>query len=139
MGLSIVTSDYEKDFNIGYIGFTTMRSYFVLCYNSSLYEDYQELMKYNVRCWYDDVECPIDVDKLDEQLGDLRILTWHSDCDGELTSDECKKLLPCLKIEEELISSTLGEYNYRTVKKMHEFKELIKYCASHDDVKLLFG
>lgn len=139
MGLSIVTSDYEKDFNIGYIGFATLRAYFVLCYNPSLHYSYQELMKYYDRCWYDELECPIDVDKLDEQLGDLRILIWHSDCDGELTSEECKKLLPYLKIDESLISSTLGEYNYRTVKLMHEFKELIKYCAENNEVKLLFG
>lgn len=139
MGLDIITTDNERHFHIGYIGFATLRAYFVLCYNPSLHHSYQELMKYHVRCWYDELECPIDVDKLDKRLGDLRILIWHSDCDGELTSEECKKLLPYLKIDEDLISSTLGEYNYRTVKKMHEFKALIKYCASYDDVKLLFG
>ena len=139
MGLDIITTDKERHFHIGYIGFNTLRSYFILCYNPSLHETYQELTKYYCRCWGDESECPIDIDKLDEQLGDLRILIWHSDCDGELTSEECKNLLPCLKIDEDLISSTLGEYNDRTVKLMHEFKELITYCAEHDDVKLIFG
>lgn len=138
MSLDIITTDEKMNFHIGYIGFTTMRGYFVLCYNQNLYRIWRELMKYHVRCWHDKRECPIDVDDLDKQLGDLRILIWHSDCDGELTSEECKKMLPCLKIDEELISSTLGEYNQRTVKQMREFKELIKYCAENDNVKLLF-
>ena len=43
------------------------------------------------------------------------------------------------RIDEELIKSTLVTYNVRMIEQMREFKELIKYCACHDDVKLIFG
>ena len=56
MSLDIMTTDEEKYFHIGYIGFATLKGYFVLCFNPSLYYSYQELMKYHVRCWYDELD-----------------------------------------------------------------------------------
>ena len=57
---------------------------------------------------------------------------------------ECKKLLPCLHIDEEKIKNSEGyennpEYTERIIKLMYEFKDLISYCAENPEVKLLFG
>ena len=140
MGLDIYSSDDEKNFHIGYIGFSNMRSFFILHYSRESYEDYMLILRATIR-WDDNADKLFD--GICANVGDLSILLAHSDCDGELTSDECKQLLPCLFVDEDKIraesSVENNEYFERMIKLMHEFIDLIKYCADHDDVKLIFG
>lgn len=139
MGLSIYSSDDEKNFYIGYIGFNTMRSFFILYYGKELYDDYNTILR-ATRIWDENADKLFD--GICANVGDLSILLAHSDCDGELTSDECKQLLPCLFIDEDKIraESTVenNEYFERWIKTMYDFIDLIKYCAEHDNVKLIF-
>ncbi len=138
MGLDIYSSDDTKNFHISYMGFTTMRSFFILHYSKKLFEDYNTILA-TIK-W--DEKADVIFDELLEEIGDLSILVNHSDCDGELSSDECKKLRKCLVVDEEKIKSVLSEnieYVDRTIKVMYEFIDLIDYCAERDDVILIFG
>lgn len=139
MGLDICSSDDTKNFHIGYMGFSRMRSFFILHYSKKLFEDYNTILRATIK-W--DEKADVIFDELLEEIGDLSILINHSDCDGELSSDECKKLRKCLVVDEEKIKSVLSgniEYTDRTIKVMYEFIDLIDYCAEHDDVILIFG
>lgn len=139
MGLDIYSSDDTKNFHISYIGFSTMRSFFILHYSQKLFEDYNTILRATIK-W--DEKADVIFDELLEKIGDLSILINHSDCDGELSSDECKKLLKCLVVDEEKIKSVSSgniEYIDRTIEVMYEFIDLIDYCAEHDDIKLIFG
>lgn len=144
MGLDIWSSDYVKHFHIGYMGFTNMRSLFILPYGVDVYRDYLKWIKEVTQIWSNNWKCPSDEDKFKEEIGDLSILINHSDADGELSSDECKKLINTLSINEELIKKTELYFNNESyiedlIKRMYEFKELIEYCAEHNEVKLIFG
>lgn len=141
MGLDIRSSDDEKHFHIGYIGFSSLRSYFILHYSKDLYNDYEDILKSVTLFSY---ESSVDEDEFSSKLGDLDILISHSDCDGELTSKECKLLKPCLFVDEDKIKSlekygNNPEYNDRIIGMMYDFIDLVEYSANNDDVKLLFG
>ena len=140
MSLDIVTSDYEKDFHIGYIGFSNMRAFFILHYDKESYDNYQNVLR---GLLHPTDESEALYQEIFEKIGDLSIIIDHSDCDGELTSEECKKLKPCLFVDEEKINaeSTVenNEYYNRIIKKMYEFIDLVDYCANHPECKLLFG
>lgn len=136
MGLDIYSSDEMKSFHIGYISFSRMRAFFVLHYGETLYHVYDEILKNSGFCddgvWFD----------LCDKVGDLSILISHSDCDGELSSDECKLLINSLFVDEEKIKSLSyadEEYRNRMIRLMYEFITLIRYCAENDDVELIFG
>lgn len=146
MGLWIYSSDEMENFYIRYMGFRELRGFFVLSkYGESLYEDYTKLVNYIVSCTYfDKDECPVNEDEFAEKLGDLNILIAHSDCDGELNSDECKLLEKVLIVDEEAIKNTVNyqnnpDYGEHMIKLMYEFIDLIKYCVKHDEVKLIFS
>ena len=109
MGLDIFSSDDVKSFYISYISFSRMRAFFVLHYGETLYHVYDEIIKNLGYCedriWFD----------LCDKIGDLSILISHSDCDGKLTPNECKKLKKCLFVDEDKIKAS--EYTsdeYRT-------------------------
>ena len=137
MGLDIYSSDDTKNFHIGYTRFSTMRIFFILHYSKKLFEDYNTLLRATIK-W--DEKADVIYDELLEKIGDLSILINHSDCDGELSSDECKKLRKCLVVDEEKIKSLSAVHNYENlINTMYEFIDLIDYCAEHDDVILIFG
>lgn len=140
MGLDIRTSDDERDFHIGYMGFSTMRSFFILHYSEDSYIAYNNVLRASMT-W--SINADRVFNRILKKIGDLSILIDHSDCDGELTSEECKKLKPCLFVDEDKINaqSTVdnNEYYNRIIKKMYEFIDLIDYCASNPEVKLIFG
>lgn len=140
MGLDIWTNDDSKTFHIGYIGFSTMRAFFILHYDEESYYNYKTVLRELLR---PTMESEALYQKIFEKIGDLSILIDHSDCDGELTSDECKKLLPCLFVDEEKINSQStvenNEYYNRIIKAMYDFIDMVNYCADNDDVILIFG
>ena len=136
MGLDITSSDYEKSFHIGYMSFSVMRSFFVLHYSKELYYKYREIMDRLGFCSDEEWENVCD------NVNNLDILLKHSDCDGELSSDECKLLINSLFVDEEKIKSLSyadEEYRNRMIRLMYEFITLIRYCAENDDVELIFG
>ena len=144
MGLDIWSSDDTKNFHIGYIGFSRMRSYFILHYSVDLFKDYNTILRATISVSSNELD---DIyDNLLEKIGDLSILIDHSDCDGELTSNECKKLKPCLIVDEDKIKSVLSEnkeYNMeyvdRVIRLMYDFIDIVDFCAGDDDVTLIFG
>ena len=138
MGLTICSSDDTKNFNIGYIGFSKMRSFFILHYSKKLFEDYNTILATII--W--DEKTDVIFDELLEEIGDLSILINHSDCDGELSSDECKKLKSCLFVDEDKIKSVLSgniEYADGIINVMYEFIDMVEYCAKHENIELIFG
>lgn len=135
MGLDIYSSDEVKSFHIGYLSFSRMRAFFVLHYGETLYHVYDEILK-NLGFCDDEVWFG-----LCDKVGDLSILISHSDCDGELTSDECKKLRECLFIDEHKIKSleySYEEYRIKMIGLMYEFIDLVDY-AVENNVELIFG
>ena len=139
MGLVIYSSDDIIEFHIGYVGFSLIRTYFVLHYGKEAYDDYMKILRWTL-CLSGD-PCPVDVDEFERKVGDLTILLTHSDCDGELSSDECKRLRECLFVDEDRIRELHPnpEVTDMRIRTMHEFIKVIEYCADRDDVKLLFG
>lgn len=127
MGLDIISSDNEKHFHIGYVGFHNLRSCFLLHYGEDLYHDYKNLI------------FSIEDDEFYERIGDLEILIDHSDCDGELSSNECKLLKEFLIVDEKSVKLHNENNSDRIIELMYEFIDLIEYCADNDDVTLLFG
>lgn len=139
MGLDIWSSDDTKNFHIGYMGFNRMRSFFILHYSKKLFEDYNTILRATIK-W--DEKTDVIFDELLEEIGDLSILINHSDCDGELSSDECKKLKSCLFVDDDKIKSVLSgniEYADRIIKLMYEFIDMVEYCAKHENIELIFG
>lgn len=135
MGLDIFSSDGVKSFYISYISFSRMRAFFVLHYGETLYCVYDIIIKNSGYCddrvWFD----------LCDKIGDLSILISHSDCDGKLTSDECKKLRKCLFVDEDKIKASeysSDEYRTNMIKLMYEFIDLIDYAVKNN-VELIFG
>lgn len=139
MGLDIMSSDDEKNFHIGYISFSTMRSLFILHYSTECYNDYNNVLR---GIMHPTSETERLYNKIFTVVGDLSILIDHSDCDGRLTSSECKQLRPCLFVDEEKIhnESTVenNEYYNHIISKMYEFIELVDYSIDYD-VDLIFG
>lgn len=123
MGLDIFSNDEEMNYHSGYVTFAHIRGLFAAHYDESFYVKYVWML-----------EVP------SEKVGDLAIILEHSDVDGELTSQECQKLLPCLLIDEELIQSIVNsDKTDWFIEKMYEFRNIVQYCAENPQVKLIFG
>ena len=121
MGLDIVSSDGKKCFHITYSNFAHMRGLFGAYYDESIYKRY------------------ISFEHVDEsEIGNLNILLGHSDCDGLLTTDECKLLKECLFVDESLVKKLTPSYDYY-IKRMYEFIDLVNYCADNPKITLDFG
>lgn len=136
MGLDIFSSDEVKNFHIGYCGFTTMRGFFILHYGKQLFDDYNNILRaaFSLSDEYEKM-----FDKLLNEIGDLKILIDHSDCDGKLTVEECKKLKECLFVDEDKINSLAedGDHNIM-IRYMYDFIDLVDY-AVENNVELIFG
>ncbi|MCK9570870.1 hypothetical protein M0R72_18110 [Candidatus Pacearchaeota archaeon] len=66
----------------------------------------------------------------------------HSDCDGELTADQCRELLPRLKeiVDEwkERTPANMGfAYERYDIQQSEELCNMLEYCAEHGE-SLLF-
>lgn len=137
MGLDIRSEDDGKYFHISYFAFSDLRKGFLISYNYDVCMLYKIFIEAYMK---DDVRL---VELLDEMLqlyipNDLLILINHSDVDGELSSFECKRLLPYLNINPRLIKEHINSDGEFLIKKMNEFKEIVEY-GDKEDVKLIFG
>lgn len=123
MGLDLETNDNKYHIHMSYTSFAHMRGLFASYYEKSFYKKYISFL---------------DIPK--EKVGDLSILLEHSDCDGELTSDECKKIIKCLNVNKDLINESIEDEKYakHMYESMLEFKKMINYCTTDDNIKILF-
>lgn len=89
MGLCL--ENKKRDMKLGYIGFGFLRQCIAYAYDNRLGELYKK-MYVNENLTQDEYE---ELENLSNN--DLGILLWHSDCDGKLTSKECKKIYNVIK------------------------------------------
>lgn len=137
MGLNISTKDERKQLGIGYFTFTKIRGLFVLGYFG---KDYYE--------WYGDIVKRIDNvtegewEGFNKLIEDLSILINHSDIDGKLTVNECKRLYPYLVINYDYAKENLDYHDEERFKMnfviMSDFKDLVKYAIDNDE-ELIFS
>ncbi len=98
MGLDIKIKGLEREdtYHGGYITFNLYRKNVASAYNERLGELYKKTFK-------DELQ-PEEIEQWNKLCNDdLDIFLWHSDCDGKLTPEECKKIyneLKKLKIKE---------------------------------------
>ena len=132
MGLDIHSSDRKMNFHIGYIGFSIMRAFFVLPYGDDAFLEYRNAMATLYMAFSNDFH---------DAVGDLIILIDHSDCGGRLDSQECQKLIKCLKIDEDKIRHLDFKDKDRLeiyIRKMYDFRDIVNYCAENKEVELIF-
>ncbi len=93
MGLTITAKGFDEEiYNSGYAGFTNFRIEIAKAYNSEFGELYKKWVR-SCLMPYGDRLSPEKLNRLNELCNDdLDILLQHSDCDGKLTPQECKKI-----------------------------------------------
>jgi hypothetical protein len=126
MGLSIRVKGFDKEiYDSGYGGFTRFRIAVAKSYNSeygNLYEKWVEC------CLRREKFSDKDLYKMNKLANnDLNLLLYHSDCDGKLTPQECKKIY---KITKDL-KCDYPQNNYTTLTGKNQldiFNEALRHC-----------
>lgn len=123
MGLSLVAKGYEKDFDIGYIGYGLLMRSIASSYNVEFGEIFAKQYSYPFKEYTQE-----EIDRWNEICDDdLDILLNHSDCDGKLTYKECRKIIKSLdKID---FNSKILRNDTRL--RYYELKDIIRYCAKN--------
>jgi len=125
MGLTISAKGlpYDKTYDCGYITFLVFRKELAKAFNAefgSLYERW---------CSLTDTVSKEEIARI-EELGTLGIkeFLFHSDCDGKLTPDECRRIYKEIKD----IKLDMVGHNYGTMKQynmLDQWKGIVKHCA----------
>lgn len=126
MGLDLRANGYPKEaLHIGYIGFGTVRKQIAKSYNEELGELYEKQYKGFCDYVYTDEE----VNRYNEICDDdLDILLNHSDCEGKLTYQECKKIINALnKFEFKYPDEWRQDYK----EKYYVLKNMIEWGANN--------
>ena len=128
MGLYLYAKT-RKGLTISYIHFGHLRQAIVrAAYDVVMQNDYEDLYKYPYRDFdaietgYWNAHCNDDLD----------LLIWHSDCDGTLSSEECKRIYGVLKDMELLAEDERYKDTYE------KLRNIIKHCAESGET-LIFG
>ena len=128
MGLDLYTKT-RKGLAISYSLFGHLRQAIVrAAYDIVMQNDYEDLYKYPYR----------DFDAIDTGYwnahcnDDLDLLIWHSDCDGTLSSNECKRIYGALKDLELLAEDEFYKDAYE------KLRNIIRHCAESGET-LIFG
>lgn len=126
MGLDLKAKGYEgESFRVGYIGFGWIRRCIANSYNEEFGKLYERpYVEYPFKGY-----AQAEVDRWNEICDDdLDILLNHSDCDGKLTWQECKKIIKALdKIDFKYPDEWRQDYK----EKYYVLKEMIRYCAEN--------
>lgn len=126
MGLDLRAKGYEgEEFSIGYIGFGWIRRCIANSYNEEFGKLYEKpYINFGFREY-----TQAEVDRWNEICDDdLDILLNHSDCDGKLTWQECKKIIKALnKIDFKYPDEWRQDYK----EKYYILKDMIRYCAEN--------
>lgn len=121
MGLDISVKGLEKKdtYHCGYITFNLYRKNVASAYNERLGELYKKTFK-------DELQ-PEEIKEWNNLCNDdLDIFLWHSDCDGKLTPEECKK------IYNELKKLKIKDLPYSDKWTMQEiWLKMFEYCYKH--------
>ena len=122
MGLDVSVKGltYKETYHCGYITFNLYRQKVANAYNERLGELYKKTLKENLT--------NAEITEWNNICNDdLDIFLWHSDCDGKITYQECKKIynvMKDLKIE-------MQGHNYVEMRfyNMHElWLNMFKHC-----------
>lgn len=121
MGLDISVKGLERKdtYHCGYITFNLYRKNVASAYNERLGELYKKTFK-------DELQ-PEEIKEWNNLCNDdLDIFLWHSDCDGKLTPEECKK------IYNELKKLKIKDLPYSDKWTMQElWLKMFEYCYKH--------
>ena len=121
MGLDIHIKGLEREdtYHCGYITFNLYRKNVASAYNERLGELYKKTFK-------DELQ-PEEIKEWNNLCNDdLDIFLWHSDCDGKLTPEECKK------IYNELKKLNVKDLPYSDKWTMQElWLNMLQFCYKH--------
>lgn len=122
LDISIKGLETEDTYHGGYIKFGNYRMEVARAFNKTLGEIYEKsYLTHNYEFTKGEIEqwnylCNDDLD----------IFLWHSDCDGKLTPQECKK------IYNELKKLNVKEVYYSNKYTMHQlWLNMLKFCYKH--------
>ena len=124
MGLNIRIKGLETEdtYNDGYIKFDEYRMRIVKAFNKKLAKIYEKgYLNFNYKMTDNEIKrwnnlCNDDLD----------IFLWHSDCDGKLTPQECKKIFNVLK------NLIVEDFKYNDKWTMHQlWLNMFEYCYKH--------
>lgn len=121
MGLDIHIKGLEREdtYHCGYITFNLYRKNVASAYNERLGELYKKTFK-------DELQ-PEEIKEWNNLCNDdLDIFLWHSDCDGKLTPEECKKNYNELK---KLNVKDLPYSDKWTMQKL--WLNMLQFCYKH--------
>lgn len=119
MSLALVATGYKRPVRIGYRHFSLMRQGIAAAYSPKHGELYDEIISFRNR---------LDFDKIVEQWNDgcnddLDILLMRSDCDGQLSVDECRRVLRVLKTLQVSFEDEVLQKNYS------DFLDILMHCV----------
>lgn len=126
MSLDLSAKGYEKEpLHIGYIGFGVIGK----CIASSYNEEFGKLYAIQYDNYPFKGYAEEQIDRWNEICDDdLDILLNHSDCDGKLTYQECRKIINALdKIDFKYSDEWRQDYK----EKYYVLKDMIRYCAKN--------
>lgn len=122
MGLDIMVKGLtrQETYHCGYITFNVYRKKVASAYNKRLGELYEKTFK-------DTLE-PNEITEWNSICNnDLDIFLWHSDCDGKLTPQECKKIYNVLKdLKIEMQGHNYVDMNFYDMHKL--WLNMFKHC-----------
>lgn len=121
MGLDISIKGLERKdtYHGGYIRFNVYRKEVANAYNKRLGELYEKTFRKDLQ--------PEEIEEWNLLCNDdLDIFLWHSDCDGKLTPEECKK------IYNELNKLKIKDLPYSDKWTMQElWLNMLQFCYKH--------
>lgn len=121
MGLDISIKGLERKdtYHGGYIRFNVYRKEVANAYNKRLGELYEKIFRKDLQ--------PEEIEEWNILCNDdLDIFLWHSDCDGKLTPEECKK------IYNELKKLKIKDLSYSDKWTMQElWLNMLQFCYKH--------
>ena len=123
MGLTIRIKGMPETYDCGYITFSNFRKGLAYTYDfqlGGLYEKDMErgLTESEAVLW--NRICNNDLD----------IFLFHSDCDGKLTPQECRKIYNVIKdLKMDMVGHNYGDM--KTYNMLERWKEMFKFCYQH--------
>ena len=126
MGLTIRAKGLldEHSYDCGYITFTNFRIAVAKAYN----QEFGELFQKNCYNWFEHKFTKDDLTRIIELANDdLDIFLEHSDYDGKMTPQECRKVYSVIKdLSVEMIGHNYGAMeNYNM---LEQWKNIFKHC-----------
>ena len=126
MGLDLIATGFDGSVRIGYMSFGSYRRAVAKSYNKEFGNIYEKWYKSGLIESFKltEVECQRWNEISDD---DLDILLTHSDCDGQMSVDECKKVYKALsKID--FKPDVNAEFNERLLRYHDNVLGILRHC-----------